>query len=81
MSVSQSGCWPVLGSPEDADATFRWARECLEMWETERARYREALEGIEEVASGSTTVDPLEMNGRLLSVILLARQALREGKP
>lgn len=29
--------WPTLHSPEDADATHRWARECLEMWETERA--------------------------------------------
>jgi hypothetical protein len=29
--------WPKLNSPEDADATHRWARECLEMWEVERA--------------------------------------------
>jgi hypothetical protein len=29
--------WPTLNSPEDADATHRWARACLEMWEAERA--------------------------------------------
>ena len=28
--------WPKLGSVEDANATHRWARECLEMWERER---------------------------------------------
>ena len=42
--------WPKLGSPEDADATHRWARKCVEMWERERVdlraerdRYRELL--------------------------------------
>lgn len=35
--------WPKLGSPEDANATHRWARECLEMWEAERKVYRLAL--------------------------------------
>jgi len=51
--VTSEGRWPKLHSPEDADATHRWARACLEMWEAERAdlkaeveRLRDALERI-----------------------------------
>lgn len=35
--------WPELNSPEDADATHRWARACLEMWEAERKQLRTGL--------------------------------------
>lgn len=36
--------WPELHSPEDADATHRWARACLELWEQERVELMAEVE-------------------------------------
>jgi hypothetical protein len=62
--MSQSGGWPKLHSPEDADATHRWARECLEMWEAEREalmaerdRALELLRGLVEPESDPCSFD------------------------
>lgn len=53
--------WPKLNSPEDADATHRWARACLEMWETERAELiaeRDLYQGrLEKIARDGDSLD------------------------
>lgn len=52
--------WPALGSPEDAEATHRWARACLEDWEREREHYRAALRCIERRAQDMIALAPGE---------------------
>lgn len=48
MSEARFKGWPTLNSPEDADATHRWARACLEMWEAERADLLAKVERLRE---------------------------------
>lgn len=82
--------WPTLNSPEDADATHRWARTCLEMWEAERAELlaeveRLRAERVELVATLEAVVRDAEAAGhmpRIQHVATLAhlKVASDEGK-
>jgi hypothetical protein len=70
--MGRSGDWPVLQSPEDADATHRWARECLAMWEAERERLRSAVQLA--IVGFEVLIDPDPQRGILTNVRLQGEQ-------